>query len=297
MNSLTRQQLGALMLLTLIWGLNWPVMKLGITGFPPLAFRCICMATGLPFLALLLWRMKVPFRVTRQQWPELLWISFFNMMIWNALIILALQSLSSGRAAILGYTMPVFVALIGWVCYRSPLNPRTWLGVVAAGLAVLLLLWHEFSVLSGKPMAVLMALVSALAWAYGTQLMRRTTLTLHTLTIAFWMIFATFWVILPLSYLLEFDRWAWPTPLQWASIAYNAIGVFVFAQAAWLMLARNLPPVASGLSVMLIPVIGVFSGTLWLGEVLHWQDWGAVCLIVLSIASALWPTRHAERQA
>jgi drug/metabolite transporter (DMT)-like permease len=296
MTTLTRQQLGALILLTLVWGLNWPAMKLGITGFPPLAFRAICMAMGLPFLALLLWRMKVPFRVTRAQWPELLWISFFNMVIWNMLIILALQSLSTGRAAILGYTMPVFVALIGWVCYKSPLNPRTWLGVLAAGLAVVLLLWHEFNALSGQPMAVLMALVSALAWAYGTLLMRRTTLPLHTLTIAFWMIFFTLMVILPLSYMLEFGRWAWPSPVQWASIIYNAIGVFVFAQAAWLMLARKLPPVASSLSVMFIPVIGVFSGVLWLGEVLHWQDSAAVSLIVLSIASALWPTRDAERQ-
>jgi len=47
--------------------------------------------------------------------------------------------------------------------------------------------------------------------------------------------------------------------------------------------------VASTLSVMLIPVLGVFSGSLWLGEVLHWQDWAAVVLMVVSICSVLWP--------
>jgi drug/metabolite transporter (DMT)-like permease len=40
---------------------------------------------------------------------------------------------------------------------------------------------------------------------------------------------------------------------------------------------------------MLIPVLGVFSGSLWLGEVLHWQDWAAVLLMVASICSVLWP--------
>jgi drug/metabolite transporter (DMT)-like permease len=63
----------------------------------------------------------------------------------------------------------------------------------------------------------------------------------------------------------------------------------VFAQAAWLSLARNLPPLASTLSVMFIPVLGVFSGAYFLNEDLHWQDWAAIVLIVLAIASVLWP--------
>jgi len=118
-----------------------------------------------------------------------------------------------------------------------------------------------------------------------------------TLTITFWMIAITLTIGLPLSWWLEYDRWAWPTPVQWGAILYNATLVFVFSQAIWLTLARHLPPMASSLSVMFIPVIGVFSGALWLSEVLHWQDWTAVCLIVASIASALWPVRNAERQA
>jgi drug/metabolite transporter (DMT)-like permease len=43
---------------------------------------------------------------------------------------------------------------------------------------------------------------------------------------------------------------------------------------------------------MLIPVLGVFSGAVGLGEVLHWQDWAAVALMMLSIAAVLWPKRQ-----
>lgn len=75
---------------------------------------------------------------------------------------------------------------------------------------------------------------------------------------------------------------------------FNAVLVFGFAQAAWFYLARSLPPVASTLSVMLIPVLGVFSGAVGLGEVLHWQDWAAVGLMMLSIAAVLWPKRQAS---
>jgi drug/metabolite transporter (DMT)-like permease len=59
----------------------------------------------------------------------------------------------------------------------------------------------------------------------------------------------------------------------------------------WLSLARHLTPVASTLSVMLIPILGVFSGAGWLGEVLHWQDWAAVLLMVLAIGSVLLPAK------
>ena len=43
---------------------------------------------------------------------------------------------------------------------------------------------------------------------------------------------------------------------------------------------------------MFIPVLGVFTGAIWLGEVLHWQDWAAVALMVVAIASVLWPERQ-----
>ena len=63
--------------------------------------------------------------------------------------------------------------------------------------------------------------------------------------------------------------------------------MFAFAQAAWFYLARTLPPVASSVSVMLIPVLGVFSGALLLGEQLHWQDFAAVASMVAAIGLVL----------
>lgn len=291
MHTLSRQQLFMLVLLTLVWGLNWPIMKFGVTGFPPLSFRTICMWLGIPVLALfLVWR-RVPFAIGRAHWPELGRLTVFNMFFWHTLAILAIQSLSSGRAAILGYTMPVFSALVGALWFHQRLHGRAWGGVAAAALGVVLLLWHEVSTLSGRPLGVAMMLVAAGTWAVGTQLMRRTRIPAPTLAISFWMTLATaLWMTL-LSVLFERESWTWPSPAVWGAILYNAVGVFAFAQVAWLSLARDLPPIASTLSVMFIPVLGVFSGAWWLGEVLHWQDWTAVALVMVAIATVLWPAR------
>ena len=88
---------------------------------------------------------------------------------------------------------------------------------------------------------------------------------------------------------VSFERSAWRAPEShvWGAVLYNAVGVFGFAHAAWFYLARTMPPVASSVSVMLIPVLGVFSGALLLGEPLHWQDWTAVVLMVAAIGLVL----------
>lgn len=291
MHKLSPRQWLLLALLTLVWGVNWPIMKAGVTGFPPLTFRMWCLWLGVPVLALVLRHQKLPFAIARQHWPELFKLALFNMVLWHSLIIVAVQSLSSGRAAILGYTMPIFSAIFGATLFSNRLPQRAWLGVAAAGGGVLLLLWHELANLGGHPTGVLLALGAASAWAMGTQLLRRTQLPAHTLTLAFWMSVITSVSLTALAWLFEREQWHAAPAHTVAAIVYNAVLVIGFAHSTWFYLARSLPPIASTLSIMMIPIVGVFSGALWLGEVLHWQDWSAIALVLVAIASVLWPRR------
>ena len=73
-----------------------------------------------------------------------------NLVIWNVLIILAIKYLSSGRSAILGYTMPIFSALLGAWFFGTRLRLRNWIGVAAAALGVGLLLHLEPTALGGS---------------------------------------------------------------------------------------------------------------------------------------------------
>jgi drug/metabolite transporter (DMT)-like permease len=295
MHALSRQQLVVLVLLTLVWGVNWPVMKLGVTDYPPLTFRALSMWLGLPVLGVAMVLLRVPFRIPREHWRELLWLAATNMFVWHVCIILAVRTLSSGRAAILGYTMPIFSAVIGALFFASPLGRRAWIGVSAASVGVLLLLWHELTHLAGRPVGVVLALVAAAFWALGTQTLRRTRLQVPALTISFWMTVLTAVLMAVLSAAFEAPQWRLPQPAAGWAILFNAVLIFGFAHAAWTYLAKGLPPVASTLSVMMIPVLGVFSGAVWLREPVHWQDWVAVLLMVVAIASVLWPAPRPAR--
>jgi drug/metabolite transporter (DMT)-like permease len=301
MHRLTTTQLWLLSGLTLVWGVNWPIMKLGVgSSFPPLSFRALSMWIGIPVLALGLKLLQVPFSIPRGKadqpfihWRDTLLLATFNMFIWHGCIIVALTMLSSGRAAILGYTMPIFSAIIGAWFFADKLSARGWLGVGSAALGVALLLTHEFGKLAGAPLGVLLALIAASTWALGTQLLRRTQIPAATLTISFWMTVLAAIVMSGLSLTFEAQKWRMPSAVEWFSIGYNAVLIFGFAHATWFYLARSLPPIASTLSVMMIPILGVFAGALWLGEKLFWQDWVAVALMVLAIASVLWPKKMA----
>ena len=289
--NLDRRQLAVLALLTLVWGLNWPVMKLGATQFPPLTFRTVSMWLGLPVLAVVLVWQRVPFTIARQHWGELLSLTVANMLVWHVLAILAVRELSSGRAAILGYTMPIFAASWAWLLYGERLTGRGAAGIAAAAFGVGLLLWHELTALAGRPLWAAVMLFAAAAWAYGTHRLRRTAIDAPTLTISFWMTALTTLVMTLLAVAFEHDAWHAPSPTVWAAIVYNGLLIFAFAQPAWFFLARSLPPLASTLSVMMIPVLGVVSGAWWLGETLHWQDFAAIVLLLAAIASVLLPQR------
>lgn len=289
---LSARHVWVLALLTLFWGLNWPIMKAAVSEMPPLTFRALSLLGGLPCLALALKLLRVPFRVPRAEWRRIGALSVTNMLVWHVCLILALPHLSSGRAAILGYTMPVFSALWGRFVFDERLTLRQGLGVAAAGIAVLLLLWHEFTRLSGAPLAAGAVLVAALVWGLGTQQLRRTPTAVATLAISFWMTAITTVVLCGLALAFEPLPRQLPSRATLGAILYNAVLVFGYCHAAWFYLARTLTPVASSTSVMLIPVLGIVSGAWWLGERLHWQDGAAITLILLSIAAVLLPARR-----
>ncbi|MDB5771094.1 MAG: EamA family transporter [Burkholderia sp.] len=287
MTSLSRRHWFLLVFLTLIWGINWPIMKIGVLDFPPLAFRAFCLFGGLPIVWMASRMQGISLAIPKGHLKHLVRLTLPNMLIWNVCVILGIKMLSSGRAAILGYTMPVWAMLFGLFLFAERPTRAAWFGVGCALAGAMLLLSSEFSAMTGKPFGSLLVLVGAAAWGYGTVIMKRTQLEIPTLALTFWMMALSGSVLGIGSMLFETTAWRVPTGSEWFAIGYNAVLVFGLCQAVWFGLARSLPPVASTLSVMMIPVLGVFSGAFILGETPHWQDYAATVLILVGMSTVL----------
>ena len=293
--ALSRRDWILLVLLTLAWGINWPIMKIGVRDFPPLTFRALCMLGGLPTLWLAARAQGVTLTIAPGQIRAIARLTVSNMLIWHVCVILGVRLLSSGRAAILGYTMPVWAVLCGLLFFGERVTRIAWLGVGFALAGALLLLSSEFATLSGQPLGSLLVLIGAAGWGYGTVAMKRSQLQIPTIALTFWMLALTTLLLGTTAIVFEHAAWRLPTRAEWGAIVYNAVIIFGFAHVVWFQLARTLPPIASSLSVMMIPVLGVFSGAWMLGETPHWQDYAAMLLILAAMSTVLLKPRTNAR--
>lgn len=289
---LSRPDAFLLCLLTLVWGLNWPIMKIGVADFPPLTFRAVTMVGGVAIFALIARFQGHALRVARPYWREVAVLGTTNMAIWFSLSILGIKLLASGRAAILGYTLPVWVALIGYLVYRERHGLRLVLALVAATIGVGLLLASELVAMAGKPLGTLCMLAAAAVWALGTHQLRRRAQPTPLVVLSFWMMAGTLAFCGALAAVFERHQWVrWPNAAEWGAIAFNVVLSYGVAQLLWFRLASSLPPVVSALSVMMIPVVGVLSGLLMLGERPGWTDLAALAAILFAIGATLLPPR------
>lgn len=293
--ALSRRDWILLILLTLAWGINWPIMKIGVRDFPPLTFRALCMLGGLPVIWLAARAQRVALTIAPCHVRVIARLTVSNMLIWHVCVILGVKLLSSGRAAILGYTMPVWAVLCGLIFFGERVTRIAWLGVGFALAGALLLLSSEFATLRGQPLGSLLVLVGAAGWGYGTVAMRRSQLPIATIALTFWMLALTTLLLGTAAIVFEHSAWRLPTHAEWGAILYNAVVIFGFAHVVWFRLARTLPPVASSLSVMMIPILGVFSGAWMLGETPHWPDYAAMLLILAAMSTVLLKPRGSAR--
>ena len=74
---------------------------------------------------------------------------------------------------------------------------------------------------------------------------------------------------------------------MWASLVWGVLINFGAAQVIWFRLARALPPATSAMSLMAIPMIGILSAPLIVGEWPRWQDLAAMACVVVAIAAVL----------
>ncbi len=288
MTTLTRRQLIGLVLLTLMWGLNWPIMKLSLRELPPLHFRALTMGLGALALAayfgargLRLWPRGAA------EWRDVWVLGLPNILGWHALSIIGVSQLPAGRAAILGFTMPVWTVLLSVLFYRERLTGRLLLAVCAVLLGITLLLWNELAQLAGRPAGIAWMQGAAFCWALGTIWMRRARLTLPAETLVIWMMLWSALAIQGLAVWLEPPQaWSFSLPV-WASLVWSVLINYGAAQVIWFALARQLPASTSAMSVMAVPLVGVLSAPLIVGEWPSWQDLAAMLSVVVAIGAVL----------
>ena len=281
--------------LTLVWGFNWVAMKVALSAVPPWTFRAFCLGLGpLVLLAAMLaggQRLAPP----RGHWGRLLLLALFNITGWNVHVAFGHTMIPAGRGAILGYTMPALaIPLSIWLLGERPTAQKL-LGL-ALGMAALAVLMGEAILGVGtSPLGSLRVLGAAASWALGVVLQKRYPVDMPRGSYTVWIMILGGLPMIACA--LLFDDFGvlrhvglWPA----LGVAYNVFLSFGFAYWAWIKIASEVSVTVFSISTLVIPVVGVVSSMLFLGERPSWAEYLAALLVMGSLLTVVVPQRAAR---
>jgi drug/metabolite transporter (DMT)-like permease len=288
MNSARRAPLRPYLLLAclaVVWGLNWPIAKIGLRDLPPFTYGTLRVATGLVVIvAVLLLRrgLRLP---SRHDLPIVVSVGIGQMAAGIALMNLALPLVSAGRSAILVYTMPLWVALIQLPALRAGGAARQLAGLCVGlvGIAVLLnpgaIDWESTGELLGAAGLIL----SAFLWAATTIHLRRHEWRSTPLDLMPWQLLIAVVPLAVAAMVLEAGR-----QIHWEPTAVVAVlfsGPLATALAFWLSqsISRSLSPLATTMGFLAVPVVGLAASSVMLGEPLTLLDLAGAATTFLGI--------------
>ncbi|WP_186421270.1 EamA family transporter [Bosea sp. CS1GBMeth4] len=274
-------------LLGLLWGFNWPAVRISLTEIAPWTLRAGGMSfAGLALVAVALWR-GVSLEVPREHWPRLVVAGVLSIAAFNVLLAFAQLLAPTSRAAILTFTMPVWATLMAWPALGERLDrPRLLgLGLGIAGLACLgLPLIRAGQVSPG----LALALFASLSWALGTIVTKRWPVAAPALTIAAWQL-----LIGGLAAgigMLAFEGLpaakALSAPVA-AALAFHILGAQALAYFLWFTVIARLPAGIASLGTLMVPAVGALGSVLLLGERPAASDWLGLVLVVAASGAIL----------
>ena len=265
---------------TVVWGTNFVVIKVGLGQLPPLTFAALRFALAFAPADLFLKRPDAPIR-NLAAYGVLIGLGQFGLLY------IAMHGMISPGLASLVIQSQVFmtIGLAMWLT-RERLRGFQWaaLAVGAAGLAVIFT--HTDAVTTAGGLGLV--LVAALCWALGNTVQRATP-GVSSLAYVVW---SSLFSVPPLiAVALVMEGWsamaagvAHASPVTWAVILWQSLGNTLFGYGAWGFLLARYPAAVISPFALLIPVSGMAASALLLGEPLPLWKLAAAGLILSGLA-------------
>ncbi len=293
-NRIPTRALVLLAVITLVWGTNWSLFPLVVREVSVWTFRAVSVViAGVTLLSVARWRGQ-SLVIPRRHWRTVALATFFYLLLWNICSTYAAVMIPSGQAAVLGFTMPLWAALISWAVLGERLGPRLLLALALGAAAVGLLAWRSLGVYAQAPLGVALALVGGIGWAVGTLILKRGNVGVSALVLSGWQLLLVS-VPTTLGALIFADGpWGWPSWTTIGLIGYISLVPMAIGNAAWFAVVGLLPASVAGLSAIMVPVVAMLVGAWVHGEPLGITQWAAMLCCAAALRLALVPPAAAR---
>jgi probable blue pigment (indigoidine) exporter len=270
------------------WGLNFPIMKNLLTELPPLSARGLSGIAGALALAFVVYLRGERLAVPRAMWLRLALVSLLTIGGWVAFMGLALLWLPASEAAVLGISIPVWVALLAWPILgeRVSIMRAIALAIALAGISVLIT-GNGFEASMGKLPGYLCAFAGAVCVGLGTVLTKHFPFAVPPMSFATWQIGLGCLPIAVIGLVFEHANFAALSGLGWLSMTYMTLIQFCVCSVCWFAALQRLPAATASIGTLLVPVVGVLASGAMLHEPLGVREFAALALALGGVALAM----------
>lgn len=270
------------------WGLNFPIMKHLLTEWPPLSARGLCGVAGAAALALIALARGEKLGVPRPMWLRLLLVSTLAIGGWTAFMGLALLWLSASEAAVLGISIPVWVAFLAWPILGERLSLLRAFALTVSLVGIAVLIGGNGIVASVEKLpGILCALAGAVCVALGTVLTKHFPLAMPPLSLAAWQVGLGCLPVAITGLAVEHPQLAALSGIGWASMIYITLIQFCLCYVCWFAALARLPAATASIGTLLVPVVAVLAAAALLHEPLGLREIAALVITLGGVAVAL----------
>jgi drug/metabolite transporter (DMT)-like permease len=271
----------ALMLLCLIWGYNWVVMKNALHFAGPYDFAALRTILGALCLFIVMLILKKPFTI--KEIPSLIVLGLLQTAGFTGLLVWALVEGGAGKTAVLTYTMPFWTMLLAWPLLGEKLRGWQWPAALFSLMGILFIL--DPLHLGTNVFSMILAIVSGISWALAVILAKKLqarspNLDLISLT-AWQMLFGSIPIVV-LAFMTHTTSIEWNTYFIGALI-YNAVFGNAIAWLLWLYALRHLSAGIATMTTTVCPVIAVIASSIELHEVIKFFELLGMSFIGISL--------------
>lgn len=284
---------------TLVWGVNYAIVKTALSEIPELAFNALRLGVAsLLFLGVLaFWRepardsAAVPFptarRISARDWAFLAALSVFGQFVYQLCFLGGIARTSVANSALIQGCSPVVITLLAALAGQERVANRHWLGVALSLAGIYLLVGTGAAISRTSLVGDALMMAGVLCWASYVVASRPLLHRYSPLAVSGYSMAMGTVLYFPLGIpgLRRLD-WGAVSPWAWAALLYSAVFSLFLAYVVWYTSIKRVGNVRTAMYSNLVPVIALATAVLFLGDRLVWTELAGAAIILVGVGLA-----------
>ena len=260
-----------LLLMILIWGTNFSIVKVALRDFPEIPFNAMRMVAGTTVFLGTLWLTRDAAKprpaLTRADWIQLLFLGLVGTFLYQLCFVAAVRRTSVGNGSLIIGLSPIVISLMSAVVGHERIRPLRWLGVCMALLGLYFVVGHGVDFSDATLRGDLLMLGGVLCWAtYSVAsqpiLKRHSALVVIAITFS---IGAACYVLVMTPTLFDVD-WSAVSGFSWFLMFASAFLALNLSYWIWYTGLKRLGGSRTSMYSYLTPIVAMIVAAMWLGE-------------------------------